>query len=196
MNIGLDFDGVITQWGAFKSVCGKKLHGIDIHPDQFSRSTLVGNGHMTEEDYTKFKQDILCSWEHGQYMEPVSGVFEHVEQLKRGGHSIRIVTSRSDISLNVAEQWAQKHGLALEFTGVGEGKSKAEACTGLDVFIDDDFHKLELLADVVPHLFLFSWGYNAHRDTGTVAQRIHSWKEFGTEINQLEKLINNEVSLY
>ncbi len=65
------------------------------------------------------------------------------------------------------------------------GNPKTKACKGLEVYIDDDLPKLEDLVGIVPHLFLFSWGYNEHVEVGDVAKRVKSWKDFYAEIRGL-----------
>lgn len=57
---------------------------------------------------------------------------------------------------------------------------------GLDLYVDDDFDKLEPLVGVVPHLFLFSWGYNAHEEVGTIAKRVASREGLYYAIKHLE----------
>lgn len=60
---------------------------------------------------------------------------------------------------------------------IGYGNSKVSAANGLDFYVDDDLDNLKPLIGVVLHLFLFSWGYNAHVEVGDVVKHLASWKE-------------------
>ena len=60
---------------------------------------------------------------------------------------------------------------------MGYGKSKDPAVKDFDMFVDDDLDKLEQLMDIVPHRYLFSWGYNEHVDETDIAKRVSSWEE-------------------
>ncbi len=185
MKIGLDFDGVISDCGKLKSDAAKKLHGLDIPPEKFKKEIVIGEGHLTADQYRDLQKIIYGTREVGFLMEPVTGMLESIPQLLALGHTLLIVTSRGEVELEIAKEWSINQGLALEFVGVGYGVSKAAACTGLDVYIDDDLDKLEPLVRIVPYRFLFSWGYNSHIDEGLVAKRVSSWKEFQKTIESL-----------
>jgi len=177
MRIGLDFDGVISDCGTLKCEAALRLYGLSIPMERFKKELVVGGGLLTMEQYLALQDDIYGKWEIAQHAKPVPGVLEAVPELLRRGHEVRIITSRSGVTLEVARNWAKLHGLTLDITGVGHGVSKAEAAAGLDVFVDDDLDKLEPLVGVVPHRFLFSWPYNGHIDEGATAKRVASWAE-------------------
>lgn len=177
MKIGLDFDGVISDCGRLKSDGAKKLYGVDIPAAKFKKEIVVGEKHLTAEQYRNLQRIIYGTREIGFLMKPVDGVLYYLPRLVAGGHTVLIVTSRGEVELQIAREWSVSHGLQLEFVGVGYNNSKAEAAAGLDFYVDDDLDKLEPLVGVVPHRFLFSWGYNAHVDVGTIAKRVASWEE-------------------
>jgi len=185
MKIGLDFDGVISDCGKLKSDGAKKLYGVDIPPAKFKKEIVVGEKHLTAEQYRELQKIIYGTREAGFLMEPVDGVLQYLPRLVADGHTILIVTSRGELELEIAKEWSTRQGLQLNFVGVGYGNSKAGATTGLDLYVDDDLDKLEPLIGIVPHRFLFSWGYNAHVDTGTIAKRIVSWEELHCTIQML-----------
>ena len=186
MKIGLDFDVVISDCGKLKSDVAKILHGLDIPPAKFKKEMVVGEGYLTTEQYRNLQEIIYGTREFGLLMQPVVGMFDYVSKLLALGHSLVIITSRTGKELDVAREWALDKGLSIEFVGIGYGVSKADACTGLDVYIDDDLDKLEPLVDIVPHRFLFSWGYNEYVDEGRVARRIGSWQQFFETITSIE----------
>ncbi len=185
MKIGLDFDGVISDCGKLKSDAARMLYGLTIPPEMFKKEIVVGEGHLTPEQYRDLQMTIYGTREVGFLMEPVAGMLGSIPRLRALGHTLRVVTSRGEAELEIAKEWSLQQRLTIDFTGIGYGVSKAAACTGLDVYIDDDLDKLQPLVDIVPHRFLFSWGYNSHIDVGDVAKRIGSWDEFCETIESL-----------
>jgi len=186
MKIGLDFDGVISDCGKLKSDGARKLYGVDIPSAKFKKEIVVGEKHLTAEQYRELQKIIYGTREIGFLMELVDGVIEFLPRLIADGHTVLVVTSRGEVELEIAKEWSVRQGLQLNFVGVGYGNSKADAANGLDFYVDDDLDKLEPLIGIVPHRFLFSWGYNAHVDVGNVAKRVSSWKELYSIVTMLE----------
>ena len=177
LHIGLDFDGVICDCGQLKSVAAERLFGVNIPAAEFKKELVVGRGLLTTEQYRFLQKEIYGSLELGMAAEPVPGMKDKLARLRADGHHVRVITSRTDETLDVARHWTARHGLTLEFTGVGQGAPKTEAVRGCDLYVDDDLDKLQPLVGVVPHLYLFSWGYNRHVDATNVAARVASWEE-------------------
>ncbi|MEK7536103.1 MAG: hypothetical protein AAB590_03805 [Patescibacteria group bacterium] len=177
MKIGLDFDGVISNCGKLKSDGAKKLYGVDIPPAKFKKEIVVGEKHLAMDQYRELQKIIYGTREIGFLMEPVDGVLHFLPRLIADGHTVLVVTSRGEVELEIAKEWSLRQGLQLNFIGVGYGNSKATAANGLDLYIDDDLDKLEPLIGVVPHRYLFTWGYNAHMNVGKIAKRVASWAE-------------------
>jgi len=185
LKIGLDFDGVISDCGKLKSDGARKLYGVDISPTKFKKEIVVGEKHLTMEQYRELQKIIYGTREVGFLMEPVAGVLRFLPQLVADGHTVLVVTSRDEVELEIAKEWSLRQGLQLNYVGVGYGNSKSNAANGLDVYIDDDLDKLEPLVGVVPYRYLFSWGYNIHVDVGEVAKRVASWEELYLTIQTL-----------
>ncbi len=182
LHIGLDFDGVISDCGRLKSEAARLMYGVDIPPENFKKELVVDAGLLTLEQYRDLQRRIYGTEEYGLLAEPVPQVKEHLNRLAADGHRVRIITTRDGETLEVAKKWCAKHGLELDFTGVGFGVTKAAAAEGCHLYCDDDLDKLEPLVGVVPNLFLFSWGYNRHSDPSGVARRIASWPDLYASI--------------
>ncbi|MEK6928547.1 MAG: hypothetical protein AABW65_01155 [Nanoarchaeota archaeon] len=185
MKIGLDFDGVITDCGKLKSLGAKRLYNLDIQPEIFKTELVVGSGILTHSQY-RFLQNQIYETELGMQMEIVPGAREYIEQLKKDSNKLYIITSRGKEACDIAQSWMNQNNIILPMHSVGGGISKKKACKGLDVYIDDDYDKLEPLVGVVPNRFLFSWGYNQYINTNEdIAKRVSSWKDFYEKIQGL-----------
>ena len=188
MRIGLDFDGVISDCGQLKSDGAKLLYGVEIPPEKFKKELVVDTGILTSEQYRHLQKQVYGTREIGLTMLPVDGVLRFLPKLQREGYDLMVVTSRGESESEIAREWMRLKGLEVLLVGVGGGISKADACKGLDVYIDDDLDKLEPLVDSVPYRYLFSWGYNQHIQVPkSVAKRIESWQHFYEEVTFLNK---------
>jgi len=178
MKIGLDFDGVIADCGRLKSEVALQLYGVKISPENFKKELVTSQGLLTLTQYRELQSKIYSTRQYGLQMSPVPGVFKYLSLLVNQ-HEIQIVTSRGEEETQIAQEWQDLHysNSKIGFTSVGYENSKVDALKGFDVFVDDDLDKIEPLVGIVPHRFLFSWGYNQHIPEGSIATRISSWEE-------------------
>lgn len=179
MNIGMDFDGVFADTTKLKHTMAKQMFGIEGIPDhRFKESYVVEDGTMTREQYRELMTEVCANPEVGLQMDSIGDVDEVIPRLKKEGHRLVVITSRSPEEVAVAREWCVRRGFDLEYISVGYGKDKKEACAGMDIYIDDDVHKLEPLVGIVPYLFLFHQKHNEEHDLPEGTLRVYSWKEF------------------
>ena len=189
MHIGLDFDGVICNDELLKQRAAQKLFGVTFPEGRAKRMFVAEDGILTMEQYLDL-QRYVWSPKGVDFMEPVEGVFEFVGKIMNEGHSIKVITSRTNGALAIAEKWVHDHGIEVPFLssgytpGVGP-KDKAEKVVGLDVYVDDRPSILEQLAGITPARFLFSWKYNEH-ETPKGVMRVTSWRDLYTHIESLD----------
>ncbi len=186
LKIGLDFDGVISDCQKLKSETAKRLFGVAIHPDQFKKEFVLGNGLLTHEQLRAVQKEVNLVEEVGLRMTAVPEVRRFLPKLLGDGHEISIVSSRDGKAADIAKKWLHTQKLPhVPFVEVGWKQDKTPYIQGFDIFIDDDLEKLVPAVGVVPHLYLFSWGYNARENESGIATRIHSWKEFYREVARI-----------
>ena len=187
MKVGLDFDGVLSDCGQLKSDGAKKLFGVYIPPEKFKKELVIGSGQLSLEQYRLLQSQIYGNYEIGMTMQPVKGVLEFLPKMMSNGYDLTVITSRGEPESKIAKDWLQKHNIEIKIIAVGGGRSKAEACKGLNAYIDDDIQKLEPLVGIVPYRYLFSWGYNEHIMVGKeTAKRINSWRDFFNELEDIK----------
>jgi len=182
MNIGFDFDGVITDCGQLKSDGAKKFYGINIPAGRFKKELIIKDNILTSEEYRKLQKIVYETRGAGLLMKPVDGALQYLPRLIEDGHRVIIITSRDGMSLQMANEWFLRRNLVLDFIGVGHKNDKVEAATGLDVYVDDDFDKLKPLIRIVPHLYLFAWEYNQHIKNIDPVIRVASWDKLFAHI--------------
>lgn len=186
LKIGLDFDGVISDCSQLKVQAAKQLYNLTIPAQDFKKELLISKGLLAAEQYRHLQIQIYETRPLGFQMTPVPEVLDYLQKLTTH-HYVEIVTSRWGESSLIAQEWLhqQSPNLNIKITGIDYGQTKAQALQGFDIFVDDDLDKLEPLVNIVPHRFLFSWGYNHHLTAGSVAQRVNSWPDLYQQIEKI-----------
>ena len=186
-SVGFDFDGVLGDCRELKSVVAKQLFGVEIPPELASRKLGVQHGLLTDDQYSRMIRHAYTNESLLHLMKPCTGFPEYFFLVKEVCSETRIVTSRGGKETDLARLFLESYGVNDAVTSVGPGKSKAKACQGLDVFIDDDGYKLESLVGIVPHLFLRSWGYNRESEAPEPIVRVGSLEEFYHAVLRLKE---------
>ena len=174
-SIGLDFDGVIADNIKLKREFVKKLHNIDLEPHECIRRVAVTKG-LTSEQYDHVL-DVIYETEMALGVEEIPSSLETIRKLSRQGHMFKVITSRLNQGTKFAGEWLNNRELYIPVIGTNQ-KPKSEYCKGLDIFIDDDYGKLEDLVDVVPHLFLLDKPYNKVVKLSNRIKRLRDWNIF------------------
>ena len=187
MKIGLDFDGVITNLGKLKALVAQELYDIRVPQSKFDREFVLVNKFLTEAEYLALREYAYLEKRALDYTHPVRGAVATIKRLTGDGHEVTVVTARVGKMLANAKEWLKRHELSLPIVGVGFNVSKRGMVRGLDVFIDDYLIQLFQIRDLVPNLFLFSWGYNERFDERGIARRVRSWGALYREIKKLER---------
>lgn len=181
LRIGLDFDGVFSDCETLKDDVARDIHDRPYTTLKDADKRTVRNAAYGDRDYAL-------------KMEPIEDAFKYVTQLHEKGYDITIITSRDGDMLNIAQEWfadqreQQPYDVPdLPFNGVGYHNEKRDACleADVDVFVDDDLHKLEPLVDDVQHRFHFVGRY-AETDPD-VAEPVEHWAELYDKIQQLSQ---------
>ena len=177
MNIGLDFDGVIINNDKLKMEVAREHYGLNIPSSKF-RTDLITE-FMTLEKYEELKTEAYGRNKWVKYIVPVQDSLAVIKKLLTDGHNLKIITSRSGRTLEIAKEWLRNQNLGhLPIVGVGYQKSKAEYCRGLDIYVDDDLVKLDALTEIVPQLLLFTSESNQDLTLDrTNIKRTESWHQ-------------------
>lgn len=179
LRIGLDFDGVFGDCEQLKNDVAEDLYGTAYRELQEEARCVVRDTAYGDPDRVAV-------------MDPIPDVFQYIAQLKADGHDLVVITSRDGDLLSQAEAWYEQQCAVhpydtpdLSFIGVGYHNDKRTACNEqeVDVFVDDDLHKLEPLVETVPHRFHFINGAD-ESDPG-IATPVRHWEELYQHITEL-----------
>lgn len=187
LKIGLDFDGVIANCALLKSIAGQRIFGIEIPPDRFTKAIVIGQGHLSVDQYAELQIAVYHTEGYAKLLEPIPNAIETIRQLLAQNYSIQVITSRGDKAVIFARAWLVSKGLSIDVVSIGNSENKLPAATsaGIDVFVDDDHEKLLPLIGAVSKLYWFTQndqgGVGVH---GSIRQ-IGSWDMLYKEIQRL-----------
>jgi len=190
LSIGLDFDGVIANTPALKSVAAKEVMGVDVPAEHMLAKYVIDKELMTMDEYHALQQEVY--FEHPEWhnhLHPMSGASEGIEELQKLGHTVVCITSRTPDAVGLARQWTEREGINIEIhdTDGHPGKISVAKELSLNVFIDDDPQYLEPMIGEIENLFLYSWIYNQEYDEGDDITRTGSWSDIMSRMRKLSK---------
>ena len=179
-NVGLDFDGVIADDLGLKVEIVRQLFGIAVLPE------ILGRGAppvLNAEQRAQLNEAVHREGEWALRLEPLPDAIPTINQLIDEGCAVRVITSRDEISTQLAAYWLHTHGLDIPIVGTNK-QPKTEATHGLDVFVDDNAGKLHPLRHV-PLLLLMHHPYNADARLPQHARRVENWADVHAKIGAL-----------
>jgi uncharacterized protein len=188
LSIGLDFDGVIANTPALKSVAAKEVIGKDVEPEEMLARNVIEKNLMTMDEYHALQREVY--FEHPQWhkhLHAMSGAPEGIKELQDLGHFITCITSRTPDAVSLARQWIEREGMNIDIYDMEghPGKTSVAMELGLNVFIDDDPQYLEPMIGEIENLFLYSWVYNQDYDVGQNITRTGSWSDIMSRMRKL-----------
>lgn len=195
MNIGIDLDGVLTNFNEFCINYGTKF------ASEICKGKIINpKGYESIEIFSWNKQTDLEFWEkynlkYATEEEPRIFAKEVLNKLKEDGHKIYIITARAsefaDIEAKekmqeLVRKWFAKNELyydELIFSTV----NKLENCrkNNIDVIIEDSPHNIKQLSEFLP-VICFDARYNKECEGKNII-RAYSFYDVCEKINLLQK---------
>jgi hypothetical protein len=158
MRIGLDFDDVIADYQEVKARIVRERYGIEVPKMEMKSGTFRNADHpyspLTLELYEEIQEVALLAVNH-EFLSPIEGAIEGIQELLRRGHELQVITSRQGGALKAAGDWLKGYGFDFSVTGVGKDQSKRAVLMDqqIECFIDDRSRVFEDLHDLPIQLF-------------------------------------------
>lgn len=175
LNLGIDFDGVITDPSQLKIDWVKQHYGIELKPDQTNRyaSILI----IGEEAYRAMIKDCYAGdWAMKNRIRKEAT--ETLRILLDQGHKIYIVTSRTNEQLETALKLMEVNRVPYTAVHNTSEQPKDDLCRRLKIhiFLDDNRAELDIL-QTIPHIQLVF--FNVLSDTTEHNfHEVTDWDEF------------------
>lgn len=188
VNIGLDFDGVITDPINLKIKLARELLGLELTPENATKEKILGNG-VDVDKYNQIFRGVISS--NRRYELDLTPNAKDVIDRLYENHKIYIITSRHNDQIPYVKDWLEHKGIKYHLLINTSDQSKNQACieNKIKVYLDDDLHKLEQITNNHTLLFLLTRPYNKDNSNQELRknniQRVNDWKAFYNKIKHL-----------
>lgn len=193
MRIGIDIDGVLTNYENFIKAYGTKYsyeNNISMQELDFTQYDEKKAFHWTKEQYRDFWTKYLL-WYATKYLAR-ENASEVLQILKNEGHKIYIITARNNEELpddkkeqmkQIVKQWLEENHILYDQL-IFSGESKLSVCmeNKIEIMVDDSPFVLEEVGKCIP-VICFDAEYNKNIKG---MERIHSWYELLNKIHDFD----------
>lgn len=199
MNIGIDLDGVLTNYRQFaieqgQKYCRENNKGKLVNPEAYYMKDMYNWDEETDYDFW-IKNIFLYAREN----PVIEGAAENIKKLKEDGHTIFIITARKfatpddDCEKEIKEkmkktvkEWLAKNEIKYDYIIFSkEDKSKNIIENNIDVMIEDSPNNVKSLSKLTK-IICMDWPYNKDIENDNI-YRCYNWNEIYDKILEINK---------
>lgn len=196
MRIGIDIDGVLTDFEKWQLEVGSKFfvkyNKNIVNPDGYDSDTVFN---VTKEMDSEFWHDYLYDYAKNEPARKFAG--EVIDKLKNKGYKIYIITSRyltdrnDDLGKemrNIVIEWLKENSINYDKIIFGP-EDKFEICkeNNISIMIEDKVENINNISKIIP-VVCFNASYNKVCN-GKNIFRAYTWYDV---YYQIINIINNE----
>lgn len=200
MNIGIDLDGVLTNYRKFaieqgQNYCKENNKGKLVNPEAYHSKDMFNWDEETDMDF--WMKNIFLYAEENPVIQ---GASENIKKLKADGHTIFIITARMGASpesnckeevrekmKETVKEWLAKNEIVYDYIIFSkEDKSKHIMENNIDVMIEDAPSNLKNLSKLTK-MICVDWPYNRGIENDNI-YRCYNWNEIYDKILEISKI--------
>ncbi len=194
MNLGFDIDGVISNFTTQFTDIIQRRYGVRLtDTDMYSYDVNLVLG-ITKDEVADIVTETLKS---DLPLNPMAK--ETLDKLSSEGHSIFLLTARSDALIDYTSRWLSlkrvtHNGLFHLKTG-----EKYLADVSVDIVVEDNLQEALELTRKVKHVLLYDQPWNRTKNVKGLLKRVHDWSEIYEEVHKIaaiqsgnSKLVSNK----
>lgn len=204
MNIGIDLDGVLTNYRQFaieqgQRYCRENNKGKLENPKAYYMKDMYNWDEETDYDFW-IKNIFLYAKEN----PAIQGASENIKKLKENGHTIFIITARKfatpddnckeelkEKMKETVKEWLAKNKIEYDYIIFSkEDKSKNIIENDIDVMIEDSPNNLKNLSKLTK-MICYDWPYNKGIENDNI-YRCYNWNEIYDKILEISKNYKGE----
>lgn len=193
MRIGIDIDGVLTDFEKWQLDCGSKFYfenyGIEIQNNEGYESTDVF--HVDNKLDKQFWVEYLYDYAKNEPARKYAG--EVIEKLKKKGYEIYIITARyltdredelGETMRRIVINWLKDNDIKYDKI-IFSPEDKIEICkaNNINIMIEDKVENINNISKIIP-VICFHAAYNK-QCKGKNIIRCYSWYDIYSKINKI-----------
>ena len=203
MNIGIDLDGVLTNYRQFaieqgQKYCRENNKGKLENAEAYYMKDMYNWDEKTDYDFW-IKNIFIYATENSA----IQGASENIKKIKEDGHTIFIITARKfatpddDCEQEIKEKmkktvkdWLAKNKIEYDYIIFSkEDKSKNIIENDIDVMIEDSPNNIKKLSKLTK-IICVDWPYNKGIENDNI-YRCYNWNEIYVKIKEIKSDIMN-----
>lgn len=197
MNIGIDLDGVLTNYREFaieqgQKYCKENNKGKLENPEAYYMKDMYNWDEETDYDF--WMKNIFS---YAKEKKAIHGAAENIKKLKADGHTIFIITARKfatpddickqEIKEKMKEtvkEWLAKNDIVYDYIIFSsEDKSKHIIENNIDIMVEDSPNNMKNLSKLTK-IICVDWPYNKDVENDNI-YRCYNWNEIYDTIYNL-----------
>lgn len=199
MNIGIDLDGVLTNYRQFaieqgQKYCRENNKGQLVNPEAYYMKDMYNWDEETDYDFW-----IKNIFSYATENPAIQGASENTKKLKEDGHTIFIITARKfatpddnckeeirEKMKTTVKEWLAKNEIEYDYIIFSsEDKSKNIIENDIDVMIEDSPNNVKSLSKLTK-IICMDWPYNKGIENDNI-YRCYNWNEIYDKILEINK---------
>ena len=203
MNIGIDLDGVLTNYRKFaieqgQKYCEENTKGKLENPDAYYMKDMYNWDEETDYDFW-----IKNIFTYATENPAIQGASENIKKLKKDGNTIFIITARKfatpddeceqeikEKMKKIVKEWLAKNKIEYDYVIFSkEDKSKNIIENNIDVMIEDSPNNVKKLSRLTK-VICVDWPYNKGIENDNI-YRCFNWNEIYMKIKEIDSNIIN-----
>lgn len=199
MNIGIDLDGVLTNYRQFaieqgQKYCKENDKGKLVNPEAYYMKDMYNWDEKTDYDFW-----IKNIFSYATENPAIQGASENTKKLKEDGHTIFIITARKfatpddnckeeirEKMKKTVKEWLAKNEIKYDYIIFSkEDKCKNIIENNIDVMIEDSPNNVKSLSKLTK-IICMDWPYNKGIENDNI-YRCYNWNEIYDKILEINK---------
>lgn len=182
MKIGIDIDGVITDFVSEFNKSVKNRYGVNMSEQNIREHDLYKILGIPAKELQDIVMEVFP-----KDLDPQPHAIESIKELSKN-HEIYIITAREPETLDLSEKWLKNHEVPykrLAFMKEGD-KHKFIQEDDLDIVIDDNLKEITNWIGIVPHIIVLDHPWNQSLNVKNYFYIAKDWKEIMSIIKKIE----------
>lgn len=199
MNIGIDLDGVLTNYRQFaiekgQKYCEENNKGKLKNPEAYYIKDMYNWNEETDLDFW-----IKNIFSYAKENPSIQGASENIKKLKADGHTIFIITARKfatpddnceqeikEKMKKTVKEWLAKNDIEYDYIIFStEDKSRYIIENNIDIMVEDSPNNLRNLSKLTK-MICVDWPYNKDVESDNI-YRCYNWNEIYDKIFEISK---------
>lgn len=200
MNIGIDLDGVLTNYRQFAIEQGQKYCEENNKGKLKNQEAYYMKNMYNWDEDTDYDFWIKNIFTYATESPVIQGASENIKKLKADGHTIFIITARKfatpddncgqeikEKMKKTVKEWLAKNDIVYDYIIFStEDKSKYIIENNIDIMVEDSPNNLRNLSKLTK-MICVDWPYNKDVESDNI-YRCYNWNEIYDKIFEISKI--------